>query len=159
MFCNKCGTEIAPGSNLCSNCARAMNLSSPMLGGPSRLERHLRTFGILWMVGSGICYSPGICPYAPRISVVHFSIPGTEHVARIIGPFVSLSGRFDLPAGERLRNLRRLGTDEASFLGAHCRNYSRRHGSVPLSARYSTRRLHALGLALRRRHAISTPGD
>ena len=87
MFCNKCGTEIAPGSNLCSNCARAMNLSSPMIGGPSRLERHLRTLGILWMVGSGILLFPAFVLMLLG-SVVHFSIPGTENVARIIGPFV-----------------------------------------------------------------------
>ena len=158
MFCNKCGTEIAPGSNLCSNCARAMNLSSPMIGGPSRLERHLRTLGILWMVGSGILLLSGICPYAPGLgsSLLHSWDRKRRADNRAVR---SLSSRIGLPAGERLRNLRRLGIDEASILGAHCRNYSGRHRSVPLSARYSTRRLHALGLVVRRRYAISTPGD
>ena len=86
MFCNHCGTEIAPGSNLCPNCARTLSSGAPMAG-PSRLERHLRTLGILWMIGSSILLFPALILMLLG-SVVHFSIPGTEQVARIIGPFV-----------------------------------------------------------------------
>ena len=59
MFCNQCGTEIAAGSNLCPNCARTLNLIAvaPM---PSRLERHLRTLGILWMIGSALLLIPAV---------------------------------------------------------------------------------------------------
>lgn len=86
MFCNQCGTEIAAGSNLCPNCARTLNLIAvaPM---PSRLERHLRTLGILWMIGSALLLLPAFALMMIG-SLVHFSIPGTEQAARIVAPFV-----------------------------------------------------------------------
>ena len=85
MFCNQCGTEIAAGSNLCPNCARTLNpiATTPM---PSRLERHLRTLGILWMIGSALLLIPAVVLMMVG-SLVHFSIPGTEQAARIIAPF------------------------------------------------------------------------
>jgi hypothetical protein len=86
MFCNQCGTEIAPGSNLCPNCARTLS-SAPVVAGPSRLERHLRTLGILWIVASSILLIPAFVMMLLG-SVVHFSFPGTEQVVRILGPFV-----------------------------------------------------------------------
>ena len=84
MFCNQCGAEIAAGSNLCPNCARTLNLiAAPM---PSRLERHLRTLGILWMIGSALLLIPALVLMMIG-SLVHFSIPGSEQAARIIAPF------------------------------------------------------------------------
>jgi cell division protein FtsW (lipid II flippase) len=85
MFCNQCGTEIAAGSNLCPNCARMLNVLAAAPG-PSRLERHLRTLGILWMIGSALLLIPAFALMLIG-SLVHFSIPGAEHAARIIAPF------------------------------------------------------------------------
>lgn len=93
MFCNQCGNSIAPGSTLCPVCGRPAlavahpAASVPVVSGPSRLERHLRTLGILWIVGSSIFLIPAIVLMLLG-SVVRFSIPGTEQVARILGPFV-----------------------------------------------------------------------
>jgi hypothetical protein len=53
MFCNRCGTEMRLGFELCPKCGRQIG---DAVGGVarSRLERHLRTLGILWMAMGGL---------------------------------------------------------------------------------------------------------
>jgi hypothetical protein len=87
MFCNQCGSTIVPGTTLCPACGRPALAAAPVIPGPSRLERHLRTLGILWIIASSIFVIPAFILMLLG-SVVHFSIPGTEQVARILGPFV-----------------------------------------------------------------------
>ncbi|HZQ18796.1 MAG TPA: zinc ribbon domain-containing protein [Terriglobales bacterium] len=54
LFCNRCGTQLQPDFNLCPKCgAPVANISPagvPVAGGTTKLERHLRTLGILWIV-------------------------------------------------------------------------------------------------------------
>ncbi len=50
MFCNRCGTQLQSDFNLCPKCG--VPVGAPAAG-PSpgrRLQRHLRTVGILWIV-------------------------------------------------------------------------------------------------------------
>lgn len=49
MFCNRCGTQLQPDFNLCPKCGAPVGApaSVPPTG---RLQRHLRTLGILWIV-------------------------------------------------------------------------------------------------------------
>ena len=49
MFCDRCGTQLQPGYNLCPKCGKVIGetLSFPA---QSRLGRHLHTLGILWIV-------------------------------------------------------------------------------------------------------------
>jgi len=49
MFCNRCGAEMQPNSSACPKCFR--RIGDPVSAvAQSRLERHLQTLGILWMV-------------------------------------------------------------------------------------------------------------
>ena len=59
MFCNRCGTEVQPGSAACPQCGR--RYGDPVSGlAQSRLERHLRTLGILWMIIGGLFLIPAL---------------------------------------------------------------------------------------------------
>ena len=87
MFCNHCGSSLAPGTTLCPSRGRAIVPTTALAPMPSRLERHLRTLGILWIVASCFFLFPAIIMMILG-TVVHFSIPGTEQLARILGPFV-----------------------------------------------------------------------
>lgn len=49
LFCNRCGTELQPDFNLCPKCGAAV-VTAPVVLGPTKLQRHLRILGILWIV-------------------------------------------------------------------------------------------------------------
>src|SRR5690242_10436945 len=76
MFCNQCGAQIEPGFTLCPQCGAAIvpGAGTPMPASPTRrtrLERHLRTVGILWIVA-------GVLWLIPSLVLMGFS-----HVPRI----------------------------------------------------------------------------
>lgn len=54
LFCNRCGTQLQPDFNLCPKCGATVASTSPasvaIAGGKTKLERHLRILGILWIV-------------------------------------------------------------------------------------------------------------
>jgi hypothetical protein len=59
MFCNRCGTELQPGSIACSHCGR--RIGDPIAAvAQSRLQAHLHTLGILWMVLGFLFLIPAI---------------------------------------------------------------------------------------------------
>jgi hypothetical protein len=59
MFCNRFGTEMQSGFEACPKCGR--RIGDPVSGvALSRLERHLRTLGILWMVIGGLFLVPAV---------------------------------------------------------------------------------------------------
>ena len=49
MFCNHCGTQLQSDFNLCPKCGAPVGAgpAAPLHAG--RLQRHLRTLGILWI--------------------------------------------------------------------------------------------------------------
>ncbi|HKW18205.1 MAG TPA: zinc ribbon domain-containing protein [Terriglobales bacterium] len=49
LFCNRCGTELQPDFNLCPKCGAPVASTPPAIG-PTKLQRHLRILGILWIV-------------------------------------------------------------------------------------------------------------
>ncbi len=57
MFCNRCGTETQAGAGVCGKCGRRLGDPVGALA-QSRLQRHLRTLGILWMVTGGLFMIP-----------------------------------------------------------------------------------------------------
>jgi len=57
MFCNRCGTQLQPYFEACPNCGRCAGDPVRALA-QSRLERHLQTLGILWMVIGGLFMIP-----------------------------------------------------------------------------------------------------
>ena len=50
MFCNRCGTQLQPDFRLCPKCGAPLGVPSAVPGPMGRLQRHLRTVGILWIV-------------------------------------------------------------------------------------------------------------
>jgi len=50
MFCNRCGTQLQPDFNLCPKCGAPLGAPAVVAAPPGRLQRHLRTVGILWIV-------------------------------------------------------------------------------------------------------------
>lgn len=109
MFCNACGGKLEPQFKVCPNCGRPVAAASSAvastgtaaLSQPSRLERHLRTLGILWIVVGVLFMIPAIA-MTILSGVVHIAIPATAEVGRYVGPLVmSLIGGslFILAAG------------------------------------------------------------
>jgi hypothetical protein len=86
MFCNQCGTTVQPDYNLCPKCGQ--RLAGPIVAatGAGRLDRHLRTLGILWMIVGALFLIPSIILLLIG-SAVHFTIPGNE-LARHVAPLV-----------------------------------------------------------------------
>jgi hypothetical protein len=57
MFCNRCGTELRPDSQACPQCGR--RLGDPVGAvAQSRLQGHLHTLGILWMIMGSLFLIP-----------------------------------------------------------------------------------------------------
>lgn len=50
MFCNRCGAQLQPDFNLCPKCGAAVGAPAAVPFPAGRLQRHLRTVGILWIV-------------------------------------------------------------------------------------------------------------
>ena len=86
MFCSACGAEIQPQFRVCPSCGRSI-VSAVAPTPPSRLEHHLRTLGILWIVAGAIFIIPGFVLMIVS-SVVRLSIPATEEVGRFVAPLV-----------------------------------------------------------------------
>jgi zinc-ribbon domain len=84
MFCNQCGTQLQPGSNACPKCGKlvAWPASAPQ---PTRLGRHLRRLGVLWIVVGALFLIPSVALMAMG-SLIHIAIPGPEALVRTLGP-------------------------------------------------------------------------
>lgn len=86
MFCNACGGQIQPQFNVCPSCGKpigAVAAATP----PSRLERHLRTLAILWIIAGALFAIPGFVLMTIS-SVARLGIPASENVGRFIGPLI-----------------------------------------------------------------------
>lgn len=97
MFCNRCGTQIQPDYNVCPKCGNPITAGTaqPVLQTPSRLQRHLRTLGILWIVVGALWIIPSLAmigfSHAPRI------LTGDDMFMRTFMPPMMLSmGSFFL---------------------------------------------------------------
>jgi hypothetical protein len=66
MFCSACGQQLQPSQAACPKCGRPVNANIPSTpqqvpvaaGGPypgtlSRVERHIHTLGVMWLVYAG----------------------------------------------------------------------------------------------------------
>jgi hypothetical protein len=90
MFCNRCGSELPLGSDTCPECARRMD--DPVRAvAQSRLQRHLGTLGILWMVMGGLFLIPalGLMIFGGS---VRFVVHNSEPWAGIFPLFAYLAG-------------------------------------------------------------------
>jgi hypothetical protein len=59
MFCSRCGTQLLVASIACPNCGR--RIGDPVRAvAQSRLQHHLQTLGVLWMVIGGLFLIPAV---------------------------------------------------------------------------------------------------
>lgn len=67
MFCNQCGSQLAPGVTFCSNCGRpavgvpaasAAAIAAPPQGAAGRVARHRNILGVLWLIRA-LLFLPG----------------------------------------------------------------------------------------------------
>ena len=50
MFCNRCGMQLQSDFRLCPKCGAPVGAPAAVPSPAGRLQRHLRTLGILWIV-------------------------------------------------------------------------------------------------------------
>jgi len=60
MFCNRCGAPVETDFNVCPRCGAPLQPGVPALTRPNRLERHIRTLGILWIVVGVLLIMPSL---------------------------------------------------------------------------------------------------
>jgi len=90
MFCNRCGTEMQPNFVECSKCGR--RTGDPVSGvALSRLERHLHTLGILWMVTGGLFLVPAVALLVFG-SGTHFVLHRREPLAGLFPLLLYIAG-------------------------------------------------------------------
>jgi hypothetical protein len=86
MFCNRCGAQLQPGSNACPACGK-------LIGDPvapiaqSRLGRHLRPLGILWIILGAIFLLKAAVVLVMR-TALPFLVFGGDRMAHTFGPMV-----------------------------------------------------------------------
>ncbi len=138
MFCNRCGAQIEPDVKVCPKCGNpvgsAAGVSAPTDSGPvtpnpvtpgpiapgfgaparrTRLERHLRTVGILWIVA-------GVLWLIPSLALIGFS-----HAPRIFNMDDMLSHAFMPPMMLSLGALFFLVAIGGIFMGWGLMNHER----------------------------------
>jgi len=86
MFRNQCGSDIQSGYRVCPKCGTAIAWPTTGLA-QTRLQRHLRTLAVLWIVVGVLWLVPSLIMMAVG-SAMHLVIPGTEALVRNLGPFV-----------------------------------------------------------------------
>ncbi len=89
MFCARCGTQLQPNSVSCLICGR--RIGDPVSAiAQSRLERHLHTLAVLWIVIGGLF----VIPFAILMLLgtsTHFILRGREPFG-VFGPLILYVG-------------------------------------------------------------------
>jgi len=88
MFCNACGAQLQPQFRVCPSCGCPITSVVPVTL-PSRLQRYLRTLGILWIAAGAVFVIPGLVLMAVS-GVARAAIPATEELGRFLGPLILL---------------------------------------------------------------------
>ncbi len=92
MFCNHCGAELQEGQRFCPLCGKpAGETAVPPAG--SRLARHLRLLGVLWIVISVFrLFGAGVCLIVGNVLFRHIRMP--PPVADFLPALMSLIAGF-----------------------------------------------------------------
>jgi zinc-ribbon domain len=71
MFCNSCGTQLQPDFKLCPKCGAPVGTIAGTAVPSGRVQRHLRTLGILWIAVGVLWIIPSLVlmglSHAPHI--------------------------------------------------------------------------------------------
>lgn len=87
MFCNQCGTQLQPHYNLCPRCGQPVASVAQPMRSCNRLQQHLRTLGILWIIVGAIFLLPAFAAMTFGTAASMF-IPFHNAVAHTVAPFV-----------------------------------------------------------------------
>jgi len=102
MYCGKCGTQTQLGQSFCNACGEPLG-AAPTFRVETRLERHVKVLGILWLALSALRLIPGLAiltfgGYAMRF--VPFDFRGfVAPIAGIIGILLTASAVAGIAAG------------------------------------------------------------
>jgi len=73
MFCNRCGTQLQSDFNLCPKCGAPVRSGAAVPLHTGRVQRHLRTLGILWIAVGVLWIIPSLVlmgiSHAPHMMV------------------------------------------------------------------------------------------
>lgn len=127
MFCNRCGAQLAPGATLCAACGVAQSAAAPVVPAGNRVQQHVKTLAVLWLVLAAITLIP-VFVLAIIGTVVGAGLAHAANVppaARIFGPalfygiacVVALFTAATFAAGWGLLKLRSWGRTVAIVMG------------------------------------------
>ncbi len=92
MFCNRCGAQLAPGATMCAACGVAQSAAAPVVPAGNRVQQHVNTLAVLWLVLAAITLIPVIILVIAG-TVVGATVAHSANVppaARIFGPVFAL---------------------------------------------------------------------
>ncbi|HUA16049.1 MAG TPA: zinc ribbon domain-containing protein [Verrucomicrobiae bacterium] len=90
MFCNRCGTQMQPDAQVCSNCGRRIGDPTSAIA-QSRLERHLHILAIFWIAVSGLFLIPAVAMLV-FAGGIHLVVHGSEPLQGLFPLFLDFAG-------------------------------------------------------------------
>ena len=118
MFCNACGKPVTPGATTCAACGQAQPVVMMAAPAGSRISRHGRMLGILWIAYSVLHGLAGVVLIVLANTLfIHLQeqgVPSFLHpLLTVVGIFILLKGALGMAAGFGL-----LGRDSWARLAA-----------------------------------------
>jgi hypothetical protein len=104
MFCNSCGSPIAPEQSVCSQCGRSTTAARVASAARTRVAEHIHLLAILWFVMGAMWLIPAtIMAVLAAVITVPLAYHGAEKIAFVFAPglFVLLCVVFLVSAGLR----------------------------------------------------------
>jgi hypothetical protein len=104
MFCNSCGSPIAPEQSVCSQCGKSTTAARVASAARTRVAEHIHLLAILWFVMGAMWLIPAtIMAVLAAVITVPLAIHGAEKIAFVFAPglFVLLCVVFLVSAALR----------------------------------------------------------
>jgi hypothetical protein len=104
MFCNSCGSPIAPEQSVCSQCGKSTTAARVAIAERTRVAEHVHLLAILWFVMGAMWLIPAtIMAVLAAVITVPLAIHGAEKIAFVFAPglFVLLCVVFLVSAALR----------------------------------------------------------
>ena len=104
MFCNSCGSPIAPEQSVCSQCGKSTTAARVAIAERTRVAEHVHLLAILWFVMGAMWLIPAtIMAVLAAVITLPMAIHGAEKIAFVFAPglFVLLCVVFLVSAALR----------------------------------------------------------
>lgn len=87
MFCNSCGSPIAPEQSICSNCGRSTTGARVACAARTRVAEHVHLLAILWFVLGAFFLVPAvIMGVLAAVITVPLVSEGADKIALVFAP-------------------------------------------------------------------------